>query len=234
MSRLPSKKILSLCFSLIILAGVIYTIASNIFIVNEEEKGISSLVEEAEPLDQSAGIDAKDGTVEYRLTEEQEADDSHTEEGDHHNHEHDAQETETRTLNVRAPNFELKTLAGETVRLSDLEGKKVFINFWATWCPPCVEEMPAMQDFYDELTTKENVVILAINTTDKESNTSTVKHFVGEFGITFPILLDQEGEVLLNYEVLTLPTSIIVDEAGMVVEQILGPVTKNMLEEKLL
>ncbi|WP_390285048.1 peroxiredoxin family protein [Ureibacillus sp. GCM10028918] len=233
---MPSKKIVTICISLLILAGVIYTIATNIYIVKErqmvgEELETSSLVEQGQPLDQSVSVNTEKGTDEYQSVEEPEVSDSATDE--EHNQQFE-QDTGTRTISVAAPNFELRSLAEDKVRLSDFKGKKVVINFWATWCIPCVEEMPAMQNFYDEHAAMGNVEILAVNATDKESNTDIVKQFVQEFGISFPILLDEKGDVLFNYEVLTLPTSLIIDEQGMVVEQILGPVTEELLVEKLL
>ncbi|SDI57027.1 peroxiredoxin family protein [Natribacillus halophilus] len=69
-----------------------------------------------------------------------------------------------------APDFELKTLDGETMRLSDYRGERVMLNFWATWCPPCRAEMPDMQKLYDE----EDVVILAVNMTETENNLEEV------------------------------------------------------------
>lgn len=208
---MPPKKIVMLCFSLVILAGVIYTIATNVIMVNESEV-VSDEMERSQATRQSESADQRVSI----------------------NAEQVGRKTETRTISVAAPDFELKTLNGERVKLSDFKGKKVLINFWATWCPPCVEEMPAMQEFHDEHAAKEGVVILAVNATDKESNIDTVKRFVHEFGISFPILLDDNGDVLLNYEVLTLPTSLIIDEGGMVVEQLLGPITEEVLVEKLL
>lgn len=204
---------------------MIYTTASNLFSTKERkmevgESDISSSIEQVEAYDQN-------GTNNF--TGEPKVRDSDTVDG------WVAQEeTGTRPLSVPAPNFELIALNGEKVRLSDFRGKKVLINFWATWCPPCVKEMPAMQAFYDEYAAKENIVIFAINATNQEATTDTVKQFVRKNGISFPILLDEQGDVLLHYEVLTLPTSLIIDEGGMVVEQILGPVTEEVLVEKLL
>ncbi|WP_052130332.1 peroxiredoxin family protein [Ureibacillus sinduriensis] len=219
---MPPKKIVTLCFSLVILAGVIYTIATNVMMVYER-KGES---EEWDGLQESYSEMSEQG-VPVNAEESGALDSSR-------GYEQVGRKSETRTLSVEAPDFELRNLDGERVRLSDFKGKKVLINFWATWCPPCVKEMPAMQKFHDEHAAKEGVVILAVNATDKESSINAVKRFAREFGISFPILLDVNGDVLLNYEVLTLPTSLIIDEEGIVVEQILGPVTEEVLVEKLL
>ena len=188
-------------------------------------------VEQVEPEVESESGDMEEQAVEYRQIDEPEADDSHEEAEHDHNHE---QETEVRALDIPAPDFNLKTLTGDTVKLADLKGKKVFINFWATWCPPCVEEMPAIQQFYEQHGNDENLVILAVNATDLESDIESVQQFVDKNGIGFPILLDEKGDVSINYEVLTIPTSVILNEEGKVIEQIIGPVSEEMLEEKLI
>ena len=188
-------------------------------------------VEQVEPEVESESVDMEEEAVEYRQIDEPEAYDSHEEAEHDHNHE---QETEVRALDIPAPDFNLKTLTGDTVKLADLKGKKVFINFWATWCPPCVEEMPAIQQFYEQHGNDENLVILAVNATDLESDIESVQQFVDKNGIGFPILLDEKGDVSINYEVLTIPTSVILNEEGKVIEQIIGPVSEEMLEEKLI
>ncbi|MEH7109626.1 redoxin domain-containing protein, partial [Bacillus sp. JJ1764] len=101
----------------------------------------------------------------------------------------------------KAPDFELKTLTGETVKLSELKGKKVMLNFWATWCPPCKAEMPDMEKFHSEVGDK--VTILAVNI-DPQLD---VKGFVNEYKITFPILLDTDDGVNGKYQVLSIPTT---------------------------
>ena len=232
MISLP-RKIASICFSLIVLVALIYTIWTHFFSNNQRQldvvfnEDLSTSLEQA--VSQQPLSDKEEQSVEYRSIDESELYDDHEKEG--HNHE---QETEVRALNVKAPNFELKTLTGEKVMLSDFKGKKVFINFWATWCPPCVKEIPTIQQFYEQHADNENLVILAINATDQELKADNVKQFAHEYGISFPILLDEKGDVSINYEVLTIPTSVIINEEGMIVEQILGPVTKEMLDSKLL
>ncbi|MEH7484478.1 redoxin domain-containing protein, partial [Neobacillus drentensis] len=86
-------------------------------------------------------------------------------------------------IGAKAPDFELKTLTGETVKLSNLKGKKVMLNFWATWCPPCKAEMPAMEQFSKQM--EKDIVILAVNI-DPQLD---VQGFVDENKITFPIPL---------------------------------------------
>lgn len=111
-----------------------------------------------------------------------------------------------------APNFELKTLAGETVELSDYRGQTVMLNFWATWCPPCRAEMPDMQDFYQD----SEVQVLAINLTSSENTIEDVIQFKEEYGLSFPILLDDKNVVGDRYQIRPMPTSYMVDASGVI------------------
>lgn len=127
------------------------------------------------------------------------------------------------------PDFTLTTLDGEEVRLSDYKGKKVILNFWATWCPPCKAEMPHMQNFYDA--NKEEVEVLAVNLTDKDNGVETIQQFIEDYELTFPIPLDKEGEVGTAYQALTIPTSYIITSAGTVQHKIVGPMDEAMMEQ---
>lgn len=126
-----------------------------------------------------------------------------------------------------APNFTLKNLAGEEVSLKDYRGNKVMVNFWATWCPPCKEEMPAMERFYKE--NSKEVEILAVNL-DPQNN---VKGFVEENGLTFPILLDKEGRTQQTYSVISIPTTLIIDEQGLIIKKQIGSLTFEQMQELL-
>ncbi|MHC0039390.1 peroxiredoxin family protein [Pseudoneobacillus sp. C159] len=130
----------------------------------------------------------------------------------------------------RAPDFQLKTLDGEDVKLSDLRGKTVILNFWATWCPPCKAEIPHMQDFYVS-SDKTKVEILAINLTTSEKNPGHVKEFVNKKNITFPVLLDQDGDIGDQYQAITIPTSYLIDSQGIVRMKIVGPMNKEMMND---
>ncbi|MGY0692743.1 TlpA disulfide reductase family protein [Virgibacillus sp. FSP13] len=90
-----------------------------------------------------------------------------------------------------APDFELETLEGETVRLSDYKGKRVLVNFWATWCPPCRAEIPDLEKLYD----KKDVTILAVNLTESEKSEDNFTDFVEKFEMTFPVLMDVNSDV---------------------------------------
>lgn len=128
-------------------------------------------------------------------------------------------------IGVKAPDFEVKNLAGETVKLSDFQGKKVLLNFWATWCPPCKEEMPDMENFYKQA--GDDVVILAVNIDPQYD----VNKFVTEMGITFPILLDEKDEVNSMYQVLTIPTTYFIDEEGIIRHKYISAMTEDIMKQ---
>ncbi|GHH99108.1 redoxin domain-containing protein [Neobacillus kokaensis] len=120
------------------------------------------------------------------------------------------------TIGAKAPDFELKTLNGESVRLSDLKGKKLMLNFWATWCGPCKAEMPEMEEFYKSA--DKDIKILAVNI-DPQLD---VKGFVDEYKITFPVLLDTEDAVNTKYQVISIPTTYFIDSNGIIQNKFVG------------
>lgn len=126
-----------------------------------------------------------------------------------------------------APNFELKTLDGKTVKLSDYRGKKVILNFWATWCPPCKAEMPDIQKYYTEA--DDDVEILAVNIDPQYD----VKKFVREANVTFPVLLDSDDEVNTLYRILTIPTTYFIDEEGIIRSKHLSVMTIEIIREHI-
>ncbi|WP_375200114.1 peroxiredoxin family protein [Bacillus sp. RS11] len=134
------------------------------------------------------------------------------------------------------PDFTLTSLDGDEVTLSDLRGKKVVLNFWATWCPPCKAEMPHMQKYYEQHAKEDNVEIIAVNLTSEEREFSadgkidTVMTFRDSFELTFPILLDQKREVSPQYNVMTIPTTYFIDSKGYIQRAISGPMDMDMLK----
>lgn len=145
---------------------------------------------------------------------------------------HEHLETFYQPMDLKAMDFQLRTINHETIKLSDLKGKKILLNFWTSWCPPCKEEMPQLNDFYVQEAKKLNVEILAVNITDQEISLEDVNDFSEEYQLQFPVLLDEQGEVSKRYQVLTIPTSFIISEDGRIIEKIIGPVTKDALLEK--
>ena len=133
-----------------------------------------------------------------------------------------------------APDFTLMNLDGEEVVLSDLRGKKVVLNFWTTWCPPCKAEMPHMQSYYDKYADKDNVEIIAVNLTYSNDSVKKVEQFVSSYKLDFPILLDEKDEVGRMYEVITIPSTYMIDTTGKIQHQIVGPLDKSALREYVL
>lgn len=119
-----------------------------------------------------------------------------------------------------APDFELEDTKGNKVSLSDLRGKIVMVNFWATWCPPCIEEMPSMERLNGTLA-GDDFVMLAINT--EENGRNLVPAFLDKTPYTFPILYDDKGVVQKRYGVFKFPESFIIHKDGTVAEKIIGP-----------
>jgi peroxiredoxin len=128
-------------------------------------------------------------------------------------------------IGAKAPDFELKTLTGETIKLSDLKGKKVMLNFWATWCPPCKAEMPAMEKFHKEA--GDEIVILAVNIDPHLE----VKAFVDENEITFPIPLDEEDTINELYQVLSIPTTYFIDSNGNIGNKYIGAMNYDSMKQ---
>lgn len=131
-----------------------------------------------------------------------------------------------------APDFELRSVDGKAIKLSSLRGKKVIVNFWATWCPPCRLEMPEMEKFYTK-TKNEGIEILAVNLTKAEKSRADVPSFMEAYGITFPVLLDENGEAARLYDVSSIPASFIIDTQGVIREKIVGPMTYDSMQEML-
>ena len=118
-----------------------------------------------------------------------------------------------------APDFALKTLDGTEVRLSDLRGKVVFVNLWATWCPPCRKELPTMVRFYREYRDR-GVEILAVS---EDRDPRAVRKAVGRYGITFPVLLDENKRVYNLYRATGVPETHLIDRQGIIRHTVIGP-----------
>ena len=120
----------------------------------------------------------------------------------------------------RAPDFAVTDLQGRTVRLSALRGKVVVLNLWATWCAPCVEEMPSIERLWSTLR-GDGFALLAVS--QDEEGRRSVEPFVQRMKFSFPVFLDPEHEVGDRYGVWGYPETFVIDRNGYVVERVIGP-----------
>ena len=131
---------------------------------------------------------------------------------------------------MEASNFTLPTLDGKEQSLYEERGKVVILTFWTSWCRPSQSEMPHLQSVYDQF--KDDIEILAVNFTSKD-NVEDVRQFVKDYGLTFPILLDEEGEIASMFRAISLPTTVIIDKAGIVQHELMGPLDEETLLEHI-
>jgi len=132
------------------------------------------------------------------------------------------------TVGKVAPDFKLPDLNEKDIRLSDFRGKVVFLNFWATWCKPCREEMPSMEILYKNFE-KDGLVILAISI-DRVTTKKDIPPFVKALNLTFPILVDSWGQTDKRYKLMGVPETYIIDQQGILREKVIGPRDWTMLD----
>ncbi len=119
---------------------------------------------------------------------------------------------------IQAPDFTLKDLDGNQVSLRDFRGKVIFLNFWATWCPPCRLEMPTMERLHVELN-DQGLVILAVN---YREGPEKIQAFLKQHDLTFTALVDEKAEVFELYKAWSLPTTYLVNRDGEIVGKVIG------------
>jgi peroxiredoxin len=135
---------------------------------------------------------------------------------------------EAAEVGARAPGFELVSMDGDSMSLEQYEGQVVLLNFWATWCPPCVHEMPSMETLYQDLRAQGFVVLgvsLDVDPGEPDAqgrSQGIVREYVERLGVTFPILLDPEGSVESVYNVSGLPTTYVIGRDGRIEGRIVG------------
>lgn len=128
-----------------------------------------------------------------------------------------------------APPFNLKALEGLTIDLSDFKGRFVVLNFWATWCVPCIKEMPEFQKAHESLSP--NVQIIGINLAESKEK---IGEFVETYRLSFPVLMDEYGNVSQEYEVLHLPVTYFISPDGVIRDKIFGGgITQKMIEARI-
>ena len=136
-------------------------------------------------------------------------------------------ETPEAPTEVSGLEFVARDLDGENVRLSSLRGKVVLVNFWASWCPPCREEMPLLQSYYEEHA-GEDFVLLGMNVSDQPGS---IEEIIQMYGLTFPIWRDPLGDIMTGLNINGLPTSILVNAAGEPLFVWLGPFDQASLDQ---
>lgn len=131
-----------------------------------------------------------------------------------------------------APDFTLNTAKGETYTLSELKGQAVLVNVWATWCPPCEAEMPAIEKMYNEYK-DQGFLVLAVNSTFQD-NPLDIAPFTESYNLTFPILLDETSDVSRAYQVRSLPSSYFINRQGIISEVVIGgPMSEALLRTRI-
>ena len=121
-----------------------------------------------------------------------------------------------------APDFQLQSLDGETISLSDLRGRPVMLNFWASWCGPCRAEMPLIQEIFEsEEWSDKGLVILAVNIGE---SAATAEEFMVDNNLSFPVLLDTSQEIAREYNIRNIPTTLFIDRDGTVQDIKIGAI----------
>lgn len=124
----------------------------------------------------------------------------------------------------QAPPFDLVALDGSAFTIESLEGRPIFINFWATWCPPCLEEMPIIQRMYEKY--GEALAIVAVT----DEPIPIARPYVAEHSYTFPVFVDPGGRMSGDYLVQALPTSLFIDASGVIRARHIGQLTEEQME----
>ena len=130
-----------------------------------------------------------------------------------------------------APDFVTQTIDGTPVALRNYRGRPVVLNFWATWCAPCRQELPILQAAYEAYQEK-GLVVLAVSQ-DTDEHHDLVRAYVTTQGLTFPALHDPQGSVAAQYNVILLPSTIFINPAGVITSTHFGPMTRMQIEKHL-
>jgi peroxiredoxin len=123
-------------------------------------------------------------------------------------------------INRPAPDFKLPDLAGRMVSLSDFRGQVVVVNVWATWCPPCVDEMPSLEKLYRKFK-DQGLEILAVSI--DSDGIAAVAPFMKKNGLTFPALIDSQASIQTSYRTTGVPETFIINKKGILVKKVIGP-----------
>lgn len=129
----------------------------------------------------------------------------------------------------QAPDFRLEALDGSRISLQDHQGEVVLVNFWATWCAPCRDEIPDIEAVY-QARRDDGFVVLGVNSHETRG---AIQPFVEELGVSYPILIDETGRVEKTYRPVGLPMSVLVDQDGIIQVRHVGLLTRDQLQEYL-
>ncbi len=144
-----------------------------------------------------------------------------------------SEETKDKSL-PPAPDFQLQDQYGNTHTLEDYKGKTIFLNFWATWCPPCRAEMPDIQKLYESYSQEgeDALIVLGVAAPEmgQEKDEEGIQAFLEENGYTYPVLMDTTGELFYTYGIQSFPTTFMIDRDGNVFGYISGQLTMDMME----
>ena len=139
-------------------------------------------------------------------------------------------DTQTATgskLGQYAPDFESEYLNGSKFFLHELKGKPIILNFWASWCPPCISEMPRLNEF--SRMHENDILVIGVNLGEKEISIET---FLARVNVTFPIVKDKERSIEKSYNIIARPSTFFIDENGIIVDKRLGEISREELNDK--
>lgn len=130
----------------------------------------------------------------------------------------------------KAPDFTVYDAEGKAIKLSDFHGAPVILNFWASWCPPCRNEMPEFEEAYREYGNE--IHFLMVNMTDGSGETiDSAQSFIGEYGYSFPVYFDTSGSAAMAYGISSIPTTFFIDKNGIVKKYAVGSMNKTSLQK---
>lgn len=151
-----------------------------------------------------------------------------------------SEQTNSKQTKKEAYNFIVKDIDGNDVKLSDFKGKKIYINIWASWCGPCIREIPELEKVYQEIKNNEDIVFISItspsdaafeNMNSADETKKVILDKANELGVTYPVLFDFQDKVFTNYSVRAFPTHIFINSDGTINAQIPGMMNEKTLSE---
>lgn len=143
---------------------------------------------------------------------------------------------------IQAYDFTAMDKDGKTVKLSDFKGKKVYINMWASWCGPCMREIPELEKTYQKLKDNKDIVFLSItspndsefkNQSPQDKGKDVILNKAKELGVTYPVLFDVNDRFIINYAIRSFPTHIFINSDGTIGNRIAGAVTEESLTKEI-